>query len=123
MTRSLEEIVMRVTSYTAAVIALVLGSAWPAVAGQSPPTITVYDSTQIALDRYVVVKRIGIQEWASAFRIRSHASLEAARQALANEAARSGADGLINVTCFDQTDRIFKPAGYYCYGNAIKVKQ
>lgn len=114
---------MRVTSYTAAVIALFLGSAWPALAGQSPPTITLYDSTQIALDRYEVVKRIGIQGWESAFRIRSHASLEAARQALANEAVRSGADGLVNVMCFDQADRIFNPAGYFCYGNAIKVRK
>lgn len=114
---------MRPSAFVATVTALVLGSAWPALAGQSPPTITVYDSTQIALDRYVIVKRIGIHGWESAFRIRSHASLEAAQQALANEAARSGADGLINVSCFDQTDRIFKPAGYFCYGNAIKVRK
>lgn len=85
--------------------------------------ITVYDSTQLALHRYTVVKRIGVEGWESAFRIRGHATLDAARQALLNEAARVGADGLINLTCFDQTDRIFKPAGYFCYGNAIKVKK
>jgi hypothetical protein len=39
-----------------------------------------------------------------------------------NDAARRGADGVINMTCFDQTDRIFHRAGYYCYGNAIKIK-
>ena len=84
--------------------------------------VTIYDSTQIAFDRYTVVKRVGIEGWESAFRIRGHASLEAARQALADEALRAGGDGLINLICFDQTDRIFKPVGYYCYGNAIKVK-
>ena len=85
--------------------------------------IVVYDSTQLALHRYTVVKRIGLEKWESAFRIRGHETLDAARQALLNEAARVGADGLINVTCFDQTDRIFKPAGYFCYGNAIRVKK
>ena len=34
---------------------------------------------------------------------------------------RVGADGVINLTCFDQTDRIFNPAGYFCYGNAIRL--
>ena len=85
--------------------------------------ITVYDSTQLALHRYTVVKRIGVEDWESAFRIRGHETLDAARQALLNEAARVGADGLINITCFDQTDGMFKPQGYFCYGNAIRVKQ
>lgn len=85
--------------------------------------ITVYDSTQLALHRYTVVKRIGLEDWESAFRIRGHQSLAAARQALVKEAARIGADGLINLTCFDRTDGIFKQQGYFCYGNAIRVKK
>jgi hypothetical protein len=89
-------------------------------AGQGVP---VYDATQIALDRYTVVKRVGVQDWQSAFRIPGHRDLESAQQAIVNEAARAGADGVINLTCFDQTDRIFNPAGYFCYGNAIKLKK
>lgn len=109
-------------------LAAVLVAATAALASAAPSyaatqRITVYDSTQLALHRYTVVKRIGLEGWESAFRIRGHETLDAARQALLNEAARVGADGLINVTCFDQTDRIFNPAGYFCYGNAIRVKQ
>jgi hypothetical protein len=86
-------------------------------------TVPIYDSTQIALDRYTVVRRIGITGWESAFRIRGHADVESAQRALLAEAARAGADGVINLICFDKTDRIFKPAGYFCYGNAIRIRK
>ena len=108
---------------TALVIAATTALAAAAPSYAATQRITVYDSTQLALHRYTVVKRIGLEGWESAFRIRGHETLDAARQALLNEAARVGADGLINVTCFDQTDGMFKPQGYFCYGNAIRVKQ
>jgi hypothetical protein len=95
---------------------------------KSPPVastgaVPIYDSTQIALDRYTVLKRLGVEDWESAFRIPGYKDLETAQTALVNEAGRLGADGVINVACFDQTDRIFNPAGYFCYGNAIKLKE
>ena len=96
----------------------------PAVSAQTAGagTVPVYDATQIALDRYTVIARLGLEGWESSFRIRGHRDLESARQALMSDAARRGADGVINLTCFDQTDRIFNPAGYYCYANAIKIR-
>lgn len=84
--------------------------------------VPIYDATQIALDRYVVVRRLGVEGWQSAFRIRGHADLESAQRALLAEAARVGAEGVVNLICFDQTDRIFRPAGFFCYGNAIKLR-
>jgi hypothetical protein len=87
----------------------------------SADTVPVYDSTQIALDRYIVLKRLGIEGWTSAFWIPGHSDAESARQALVNEAARLGADGLINLQCLSRTDALFFSTGYYCYGNAIKV--
>ena len=83
----------------------------------------VYDATQLAFDRYVLVKRIGIDGWRSAFNIPGHADLASAQQAVLTEAARVGANGVINLTCFDQTDAFFKPAGYFCYGAAIRLKK
>lgn len=83
----------------------------------------VYDATQLAFDRYVLVKRVGIDGWRSAFNIPGHPDLASATQAVLSEAAQVGADGVINLTCFDQTDAVFKPAGYYCYGNAIRLKK
>jgi hypothetical protein len=95
-----------------------------AVAGgafaQPPAAVPIYDATQIALDRYTVVKRLGVQDWRSGFSIRSYPDAAAARQALLAEAARLGADGLLNLHCLDQSDR-FNRRGHYCYGNAIRL--
>ena len=86
-------------------------------------SVPVYDSTQIAFDRYTVISRVGVEGWESAFRIRGHRDLESAKQAVVDAAGRAGADGVVNLTCFDRTDGFFERAGYYCYGNAIKAKQ
>jgi hypothetical protein len=103
-------------------LALTLASAL-AHAHSAGSAVPIYDATQLAMDRFTVVKRVGIQDWSSAFWIRGHRDLGSAQQAIVNEAARVGADGVINLTCFDQTDRIFNPAGYFCYGNAIRLKK
>ena len=103
---------------TFAVIAALIG---PSAFAQTP--VPIYDSTQVAFDRYTVVRRLGVTGWESAFRIRGHGDVESAQRALLAEAARFGADGVINLTCFDKTDRIFNPAGYFCYGNAIRIRK
>jgi hypothetical protein len=86
------------------------------------PAVPVYDSTQIALDRYTVVKRLGVQGWRSGYYIESHRDAAAAAGALVTEAARLGADGLVNLYCLNRSDRL-RGEGYYCYANAIKLKQ
>ena len=102
---------------------LVCGLCEGAAAGTAAPAaVTVYDATQLALGGYVVVERIGVQGWRSAFGIPGHASEDAARNAVLAEAARAGADGIVNLMCMSQTDSLFKSAGYYCYANAIKLK-
>jgi hypothetical protein len=116
---------IRATSvFIAAAAAAMLGLFAENAPAQSPQasTVPVYDSTQIAFNRYSVVRRLGIEGGESAIRIRGYADLESAQRALLAEAARFGADGVINLTCFDKTDRVFHPAGYFCYGNAIKRK-
>ena len=85
--------------------------------------VVVYDATQVAYGRYVIVKRIGVEDWRSAFYIPGHRDLERARAAVVNEAARLGADAVVNLKCFDQTDAIFNPAGFFCYGDAVKAKK
>ena len=103
----------------AAAAAGLTGSAVAADSGSVP----VYDATQIAFDRYVVVKRVGIDDWRSAFRIKGHPDLAAATQAVLDEAAHAGADAIVNLTCFDRTDALIDPAGYFCYGNAIRLRK
>jgi hypothetical protein len=83
----------------------------------------VYDATQLAFGRYVLVKRLGIDGWRSAFNIPGHPDLASAMQAVLSDAARARADGVINLKCFDQTDAVFNPAGYFCYADAIRLKK
>ena len=89
---------------------------------QAQPAVAVYDATQIALDRYTVIKRLGVQGWRSGYYIPSYANATSAAQALLEEAARLGADGIVNLYCLNRSDR-FRGEGYYCYGNAVKLKQ
>jgi hypothetical protein len=91
-------------------------------AAQERRAVPVYDSTQVALDRYTVIKRLGVQGWRSGYYIPSYDDATAAAEALLAEAAGLGADGLVNLYCLDRSDRL-KGDGYYCYGNAIKLKQ
>jgi hypothetical protein len=102
-----------------AVFASVFSAHAPA---QARPGVPIYDSTQIALDRYTVVRRIGVQGWKSGYFIDSYPDAKTAAEALLDEAARLGADGLINLYCLNRSDRL-SGDGHYCYGNAIKLKQ
>jgi hypothetical protein len=94
-----------------------------AALAQTGDPVPVYDATQVAFNHYTVIKRVGLEGWRSAFRIPGHGNLAAARQAVLAEAASVGADAVVNLMCFDQTDRVFKPAGYFCYGSAVRVNQ
>lgn len=104
---------------TAALVCLCEAGAAQSV---STDPVPVYDSTAIALDHYTVVRRLGIDSWRSAFEIPGHRDEAGARRAVLSEAARVGADGVINLHCLSQTDAIFNPSGYYCYGNAIRLR-
>ena len=86
------------------------------------PRVAVYDATEIAFDSYTVIKRLGVDGWRSAFGIRGYPDEARARDALLAEAAQAGADGVINLYCLGETDRLFNKSGYYCYGNAIRLK-
>jgi hypothetical protein len=91
-------------------------------AAQDRRAVPLYDSTQVALDRYTIIKRLGVQGWRSGYYILSYPDATMAAEALLAEAATLGADGLVNLYCLDRSDR-WKGDGYYCYGNAIKLKE
>jgi uncharacterized protein YbjQ (UPF0145 family) len=109
-------------SFAALGIAVLVGSVSADLAAQTRPAVPIYDSTEVALDRYTVVKRLGVQGWRSAFHIPSYRDAATATEALLAEAAQLGADGIVNLHCLDRSDR-WRGEGYYCYGNAIKLKQ
>ena len=83
--------------------------------------VPVYDATEVAFDRYTVISRLSMG-WSSAFWVPGHSTMGDARRALVAEAAGMGADGVVNLVCMSRTDGLLVSSGYYCYGNAIKVK-
>jgi hypothetical protein len=111
--------VLRIVCVAAAVLFTATGAVAQSAVRDPLP---VYDSTQIALGRYTVLKRLWVDSWRSALWVPSHRDEAGARRALLSEAARIGADGVVNLHCLSQTDALFNPSGYYCYGNAIKLK-
>jgi uncharacterized protein YbjQ (UPF0145 family) len=88
--------------------------------------VNVYRMSQLADKRYDVVRYIWVDSWQSAFRVPTHPSETDAIAALRTEAARVGADGLVNVVCLDQNRRggstNAEPA-VLCYGNAIRFRR
>lgn len=84
--------------------------------------IAVYDATEVSLDRYTVVQRLGVHDRRSAIRVPVFSDEASARNAALAEARRSGADAVVNLHCLKQSDSLFSRAGFYCYGNAIKLK-
>lgn len=91
-----------------------------------PSEMKVYDIGELPAHRYEVVRRIWVDSWRTAFWPPTYPSRDEAIASLQNEAARVGADGLINVICLDQgRSRWFlspEPA-VLCYGNAIRVRR
>ena len=89
----------------------------------SPSAVQVYDTTQLSLGSYVVVERVGLSGWRSAFNVPGYPTEDEARGAVLARAADAGADGVTNLVCMSQSDGVFTAGGYYCYANAIRLKQ
>ena len=95
----------------------------PVVSAQTAvPGVAIYDSTQIAFDRYQIIRRLSVEGPRSSFSVPAQSDVAGAMRALMDEATRAGADGVVNVQCMTRSDNLLRPAGHYCYGNAIKLK-
>jgi len=88
--------------------------------------VKIYEPAQLAQNQYQLVRYLPVDSWRTAFWLPTYASEEEGLASLQSEAARLGANGLINVSCRDQGS--FKgfsssePA-LLCYGNAIRVRR
>jgi len=82
----------------------------------------IYQVGEIAFSRYAVLERIWVGSWHSAFFLPTRADREGAIAALQEEAARLGADGIVNLHCLDDSGGLFGEGGHFCYANAIKLK-
>ena len=90
------------------------------------PQLKMYSFGDLTMSRYEVVGRQWGDAWRSAFwGVPTFATREQALAALQTEAARTGADGLLNVYCLDQGRAKWssntEPA-FLCYGIAIRVR-
>jgi hypothetical protein len=88
--------------------------------------VTVYKARELANDQYEVVSHLWVDSWRTAFSTPTYPSDDEAVAALRTEAARLGADGLVNVACFDAGGSLWfrsdKPT-LLCYANAIRVRR
>ena len=87
--------------------------------------VKIYALGEISSSRYEVVGRPWVDSWRSAFRVPTFPSQEQAIAALQTEAARRGADGLLNVNCLDQGRWSWSSnteSAFLCYGIAIRVR-
>jgi hypothetical protein len=114
--------------------AIIAGSAWMLCAGagiaqsdveQRAAQVKVYAFGETNTRAYEIVGRPWVDSWRSAFWVPSFPTRELAVAALQTEAARRGADGLLNVNCRDQAPWKWssntEPA-FICYGIAIRFR-
>ena len=85
--------------------------------------LKIYTFGEISGSAYAVVGRPWADTWRSAYSMPTFPSQDEAIAALRTEAARRGADGLLNVSCLDQARGKWswntEPA-FLCYGIAIR---
>ena len=94
-------------------------------ADKRAPEVRLYKLGELNAIRYDVVSRLWVDSWRSAFWLPTYPSQEQALAASQSEAARLGADGLINVLCLDQGRSKWSSStdpAIVCYGIAIRVR-
>ena len=88
--------------------------------------VKIYGSDKLAASQYEVVGRPWVDSWRAAFWLPTYPTEAEAIASLQAEAARRGADGLINVMCVDQGRSKWSSSpgpAVLCYGNAIRVRR
>jgi len=84
------------------------------------PEVKINKSGDPNTSQYEVVSRPWVDSWRSAFWVPNYPSEEQAIAALQAEAARRGADALMNVICLNQGRPNTEPA-FLCYGIGIRL--
>jgi hypothetical protein len=91
-----------------------------------PTEIKFYNMSELAGNRYDVVGYLWVDSWRTAFQLPMYPTEDEAMGALRAEAARLGANGLLNVVCMNAgRSRWFqsKEPAFLCYGNAIRIRR
>jgi len=88
---------------------------------RAPEVKMIYELGGPNTSQYEVVSRPWVDSWRSAFWVPTYPSEEQAIAALQTEAARRGADALMNVICLNQGRPNTEPA-IVCYGIGIRLR-
>ncbi|MBE0623766.1 MAG: hypothetical protein IH606_03030 [Burkholderiales bacterium] len=117
---------LRITTLVALAVCVLCAcaSSPPSDGASSAAEVKIYESAQLAQNQYQLLRYLPVDSWRTAFWLPTYASQAEGLASLQAEAARLGADGLIDVSCRDQGSftgfTSGKPA-FLCYGNAIRV--
>jgi uncharacterized protein YbjQ (UPF0145 family) len=87
--------------------------------------VKVYEPDRLLRDKYESVRYLWVDSWRTAFWLPSASSESEGIALLQTEAARLGANGLINVSCTDQGHFMWSSStepSILCYGHAIRVR-
>jgi len=90
-----------------------------------PDQVKVYTAGQLSQDKYEGVRHLWTDSWRTAFWLPGASSKAESIASLQAEAARLGANGLVNVSCIDQGHFIWSSSrepSVLCYGHAIRVR-
>ena len=86
--------------------------------------VKVYEPEQLTQGQYEVVRHLWVDSWRTAFSLPTASSEAEGIASLQTEAARLGANGLMNVSCRDQGQYRWpwsRNASILCNGHAIRV--
>ena len=93
---------------------------------KTAPEVKVYQLGENIPRPYGVVAHLPADNWRSSFLLPMYPSQDEAIAALQTEASRRGADGLINIVCFDERRSKWLSSStdpaILCYGLAIRVR-
>ena len=117
----------RSTAFVAIALCVLCGCASAPKSGvqKQATEVKVYEPGQIAQGQYDRVRYLWVDSWRTAFWLPSASSESEGIALLQAEAARLGANGLINVSCLDQGHPMWswsQEPSILCYGNAIRVR-
>ena len=107
---------------TQLLIAVAIAAAPHLVGAAQSGAPRVYKVGEITLDRYTVIDRIWVGSLRTAFWLPTHADEPSAIEAVMSEAARLGADGVVNLHCLNDRGGLPPLMGHFCYANAIKLR-
>lgn len=117
--------IRRLPSSVLVVVAVCLLSACASIAQSDvekrAPEIKIYQMDDANTNPHEVVSRPWVDSWRAVFWVPTYPSEEQAVAALQTEAARQGADGLMNVICLDHARPNTEPA-ILCYGIGIRLR-